>query len=84
MRKKRVQNRSNIARKESFKIPVDARLVVAFRDNKAARDFSGWLYHGGLPQVTVNLSSHGDRVVVMAEATRRHGNLVEDDMEDDY
>jgi hypothetical protein len=70
---------------------VDARFVVAFRDNKAAQDFSGWLYHSGYTNktlfqssVTVNLSSHGDRVVVLEEATRRHGKVVEDDVEDDY
>jgi hypothetical protein len=34
--------------------------------------------------VTVNLQAHGDRVVVMEEAKRRHGTIVEDDVQDDY
>jgi len=57
---------------------VDVRLVLAFPDNKTAQDFSGWLYHKNYTNktlfqntVTVNLLSHGDRVVVMEEATHR-------------
>ena len=72
-------------------MPVDVRLVVAFQDNKAAQDFSGWLYHSSHTNktpfqntVTVNLSTHGDRIVVMEEATRRHGEIVKDDVKDDY
>jgi hypothetical protein len=72
-------------------MPVDARLVVAFQDNKAAQEFSGWLYHSGYTNktlfqntITVNLPSHGDRVVVMEEATRRRAKIVEDDVRDDY
>jgi len=70
---------------------VDARLIITFRDNKAAQDFNGWLYHSGYATktlfqntVTVDLSSHGDRVVVMEEATRRRGKIVKDDVRDDY
>ncbi len=34
--------------------------------------------------VTVNLSSHGDRVVVMEEILRRDGEIAVDDVQDDY
>jgi hypothetical protein len=34
--------------------------------------------------VTVNLMSHGDRVEVMEEVLRRGGQILEDDVEDDY
>jgi hypothetical protein len=71
-------------------MPVDARLVVAFQDNKAAQGFSDWLYHSGYTDktlfqntVTVNLPSHGDRVVVMEDANRRGGKIAEDDVRDD-
>jgi hypothetical protein len=74
-----------------IQMPVDAKLVVEFQDNKAAQDFSGWLYQSGYANktlfqstVTVNLLSHGDRVVVMEEARRRRGTIVEDDVRDDY
>ena len=70
---------------------VDARLIITFRDNKAAQDFNGWLYHSGYATktlfqntITVNLLSHGDRVMVMEAARRRHGKIVEDDVRDDY
>lgn len=70
---------------------VDARLVAAFSDNKSAQAFSGWLYHNDYNNkmlfqdtVTVNLSSHGDRVVVMEEVLRRGGRIVEADVVDDY
>jgi hypothetical protein len=72
-------------------MPVDARLVVAFPDNKAAQDFNGWLYRRGYTNktlfqntITVNLLSHGDRVMVMEAARRRHGKIVEDDVRGNY
>jgi hypothetical protein len=71
-------------------MPVDVRLVLAFPDNKTAQDFSGWLYQNNYTNktlfqntVTVNLLSHGDRVVVMEQATHRGGKVVEDDVKDD-
>jgi len=72
-------------------MPVDARLLLAFPDSKAAQDFSGWLYHNNYTNktlfqntVAVSLASHGDRVAVMEEAMRRRGKIVEDDVKDDY
>jgi hypothetical protein len=71
-------------------MPVDAKLVVAFRDNQSAQDFSGWLYHRSFTNktlfhntVTVNLLSQGDRVTVMEEAISRGGEILEDDVVDD-
>ena len=69
---------------------VDAKLVVAFADNKAAQRFSDWLYHNSYTNktlfqntITVNVLSHGDRVAIMEEARRQHGTFVEDEVHDD-
>jgi hypothetical protein len=65
------------------------KLVAGFSDNKSAQWFSGWLYDSGYTNktlsqntVTVTLASHGDRVVVAEEVSRRGGHLIEDTVED--
>jgi hypothetical protein len=70
---------------------VDAKLVLSFSDNHKAQMFSGWLYQNGYTNkslfqntVTANLSSQGDRVVVMEEARRRGGEIIEDEVIDDH
>jgi hypothetical protein len=69
---------------------VDAKIVVAFTDNKKAQWFSGWLNELSYTNktlfqntVTVTVFSHGDRVVILEEARCRGGTIVEDDVQHD-
>ena len=70
---------------------VDAQMAFVFRNNKAAQNFSYWLYMEGHlnktlsgRNVEVNLFSHGDHFVVMEEARERGGKITKDNIEDDY
>jgi hypothetical protein len=69
---------------------INAKLTLAFADNKAAQHFSGWLHHEGYDNkslsgniLTVTVFAHGDRVVIMEEARERNGKIITNEVTDD-
>ena len=62
---------------------IEAELMFAFTGKRSAQEFSDWLFYNDankslfLNTVRVIVSGHRDRSVVMEEAHRRGGTIIE-------
>ena len=70
---------------------VEANIELKFKNNTDASYFSKWLYESGHTNksvsgttVEVTLYAHGDRIVVLEEATNKGAEILKDDVIDDY